>query len=220
MERLVIAGAAGHARVVSDAAQASGRYELVGYLDRESGVTDPRMDAPVIGSDHQLSDLIIRYRIDAVVVAIGDNHLRCRVAALIGQLCPELRFGTVIHPQASLARDVEVGEGTVIMSGVVVNSGSRIGRHCLLNTQSSLDHDGVMEDGASLAPGSTLGGNCHLESLVAIGLGANLIHGIRIGQHTVIGAGSTVLRPITSRVVAYGTPARVIRSRVEGESYL
>ena len=34
------------------------------------------------------------------------------------------------------------------------------------------------------------------------------------------GAGSTVLNDIDSYVVAYGTPARVIRNRIGGEPYL
>ena len=54
----------------------------------------------------------------------------------------------------------------------------------------------------------------------AVCLGARVVHKIRIGPHTVIGAGATVLCDLPHHVVAYGTPARVVRSREESELYL
>jgi acetyltransferase-like isoleucine patch superfamily enzyme len=47
-----------------------------------------------------------------------------------------------------------------------------------------------------------------------------VLHGVQIGEHTVIGAGATVTRSIEGFAVAYGTPARVVRSRQLGEPYL
>ena len=44
--------------------------------------------------------------------------------------------------------------------------------------------------------------------------------GIEIGEHSVIGAGSTVLNNISNNVVAFGTPAKKIRERNRGEKYL
>jgi acetyltransferase-like isoleucine patch superfamily enzyme len=53
-----------------------------------------------------------------------------------------------------------------------------------------------------------------------IGLGANVVHGLVIGEHTVIGAGSTVVRDVPDCVVALGSPARVTRTRSPGDRYL
>ena len=57
-------------------------------------------------------------------------------------------------------------------------------------------------------------------SILAICVGATLINNITIGEHTVIGAGSTVLTDIGSQKIAYGTPAVAIRDRMPGEAYL
>jgi hypothetical protein len=54
----------------------------------------------------------------------------------------------------------------------------------------------------------------------AISIGAIVSHSITIGDHAVVGAGATVLQDIPDRVVAYGTPARVVRRRNPGDSYL
>ena len=106
------------------------------------------------------------------------------------------------------------------MPNVTVISGSRIGQGCILNTGSSLDHDSVMEDWSSLAPSVTTGGNVIIGQRSSIGLGANLIHRVTIGQDTVIGAGSLVLNDFPSQIVAYGSPCKVIRPRAIDEKYL
>ncbi|BBO00415.1 sugar O-acetyltransferase [Sporolactobacillus terrae] len=46
---------------------------------------------------------------------------------------------------------------------------------------------------------------------VWIGAGVQILPGVTIGDHSVIGAGSVVTRDIPANVVAYGSPCRVIR---------
>ena len=77
-----------------------------------------------------------------------------------------------------------------------------------------------MEDFSSLAPQATTGGNCRIGSYSAVSVGAVISHGIQIGEHTIIGAGSTVLNNLESFKVAYGTQAKAIRERKQGDKYL
>lgn len=149
-----------------------------------------------------------------VIIAIGDNAARERVAAGYS------RFATVVHPTACVASDVEVGEGSVIMAGAVINSGSRIGLHCIVNTHATVEHDCVLNDFAHVAPGATLGGSVRIGHGAVISLHAGVIHGRTVGAYTVVGAGAVVLDDLPDQVVAYGVPARIARSRTPGEPYL
>ncbi len=106
------------------------------------------------------------------------------------------------------------------MPGVVVNCNVRIGEFCILNTNSSLDHDTTIGNYVSFAPKSCTGGGAAVGDYSAICLGTNVIDRITIGEHTVIGAGSTVLHNQPSHIVAYGTPARKINDRRPGDRYL
>lgn len=146
--------------------------------------------------------------------------MRCNISKKIKTIYPGFRFIKAIHPSAQIAKDVTVGDGTVIMGGVIVNPCSSVGRFCILNTNSSLDHDSVMEDFSSLAPQATTGGNCRIGSYSAVSIGAVLSHCIQVGEHTIVGAGSTVLNNIDSFKVAYGTPAKLVRTRNQGDKYL
>lgn len=220
MDNIVIVGSSGHAKVVIDIVRQEGKYNIVGLLDRFRSVGDHTMGCPILGKEEDLPHLISAHAIKGALVAIGDNFIRAQVAARIRELCPDLVFVSVLHPSASMAGDATLGEGTVVMAGVVVNPCSSIGRFCILNTRCSLDHDSSMADFASLAPGVTTGGNCRIGPYSAISIGAVLIHGINIGEHTVVGAGSIVMKSVDSHVLAYGTPAKVIRTRKPGDKYL
>jgi acetyltransferase-like isoleucine patch superfamily enzyme len=106
------------------------------------------------------------------------------------------------------------------LPGAIVAASADIGEFCIVNTKASLDHDGIMEAFSSFAPAVTAGGEVTIRQFAAVLLGANISHSISIGEHSVVGAGSLVLRDIPDRVVAYGLPARVIRTREIGEPYL
>jgi len=87
-------------------------------------------------------------------------------------------------------------------------------------TRASIDHDSQLEDFASIGPGATLAGNVRVGAYSAICLQAGVAEKVSIGSHTVVGAGSVVLDDLPDGVLAYGTPALVVRSRSKGDLYL
>jgi sugar O-acyltransferase (sialic acid O-acetyltransferase NeuD family) len=154
------------------------------------------------------------------IVAIGDNFVRHRMVEQIRRLAPQFRFISAVHPSAQLARGVSVGCGSAVMAGVVINSNSKIGEHCIINTGASVDHDNVLDRFSSIGPGAVTGGNVRLGEFSVLAMSASVIHGRSIGAQSIIGAGATVLHDVPANVVAYGTPARVIRGRNPGDKYL
>jgi sugar O-acyltransferase (sialic acid O-acetyltransferase NeuD family) len=220
LPRVVIVGCSGHARVVVDILEQENRCRIVGLLDSVKPPGTEVLGYQVIGSDEDLPALVAGQICDGIIVAIGDNWVRSRMSARIKQMLPHIRFVSALHPSAQIAMSSSVGPGTVIMAGVVVNPGCHVGESCILNTGSSLDHDSRMEDFSSLAPHAVTGGGVRIGACSAIAIGAVVSHSIRIGDNTVVGAGATVLRDIPDRVVAYGSPAKIIRSRLPGDAYL
>lgn len=220
MENILILGAGGHAKVIVDIVDLQGKYNLVGIIDQNLAEKKPLLGYPLLGKEEDLPKLIKEHAIKGIIIAIGDNFIRSKAATRIKEKYPELSFSTAIHPKTIIARDVEVGEGTVIMAGVSVNPGSTLGIFCILNTNSILDHDSSMGDFSSLAPGVTVGGDCIIGGYSAIGIGATILHGIQIGEHSVIGAAALVNKRIPPYTVAHGLPAKEIRARKKGEKYL
>lgn len=220
MENILIIGSSGHSKVIIDIVEKQGLYNIVGLIDSFKAAGEKTLDYQVIGTESDISMLASKYSVAGLIVAIGDNNSRAKVFENISENHPNLPFVRAIHPTASIGKGVTIGDGTAVMAGAVINSSCVIGQSCIVNTGASLDHDSIMEDYASLAPGVTTGGNCRIGTYSAVSLGANLRHGITIGKQTVIGAGSMVLKSVPDFTVAYGNPARIIRSRSQGDKYL
>lgn len=217
-EQIIIIGASGHARVAIDIVQREGKYDIAGLLNHTAN--EQVLGYDVLGREADLPLVAKDYALKGALVAIGDNAVRAEVVARVQALCPDLPFIIAVHPSATVASNALLREGTIVMAGAVVNPGCTIDRFCILNTGSSLDHDSTMAEFASLAPRVATGGHCSIGAYSAIGIGSTLIQGIEIGVHTIIGAGSTVLEDVGSFKVAYGTPARVVRQRKMGDTYL
>ena len=220
MDRIFVVGCSGHAGVVIDIIEKQGIYAIAGLIDTYVPAGAEAFGYRVLGTERDLPRLMAEHGVGAGVIAIGDNATRHRVAEAIGEVAPEFGFVAAIHPSAQIARGVSIGPGTVVMAGAVINTNARIGAHCIVNTSASVDHDNVLERYSSVGPRATTGGNVRLGEFSALALGASVIHGRSIGAHSVVGATATVLRDIPAAVVAYGTPARVIRDRKPGEKYL
>lgn len=220
MKKIFILGASGHGRSILDVVTSENKYDVVGFIDSLKIIGDIYCHRPILGRERDLGNLIGKYQLEGYIVAIGDNYQRFLTVQRIEKAYPSLNLFTTIHPSAIIASDVEIDRGTVIMPRVTVISGCRIGKGCILNTASSLDHDCIMEDWSSIAPGTTTGGNVHIGTRSFLGLGSNIIQKIKIGDDTVIGAGSLVITNIPDRVVAYGSPCQAVRDRLIEEKYI
>ncbi len=220
MQDILVVGGGGHGKVVIDIVEKENRYRVAGLLDSRLRPGERVLGYEVVGSDAEVELAYRRSGVAGLVVAVGDNWARSRAVESIKRCLPDVVLVNCVHPSAQLARSVSLGVGNVIMAGCVINSGARVGDCCILNTNCSVDHDCVIGDFASFGPSACAGGNVEVGPFTAVCLGANIIHKRSVGSHTVVGAGSTVVKDLPSHVVAYGTPAKPIRARAAGDEYL
>ncbi len=157
---------------------------------------------PLLGGDADVPGL----GHDGVVLALGDNRLRKKIAAIYRDM--DQTFVPVIHPSAVIAPDVVIESGCMICAGVVVNSGSRIREHSILNTGCTVDHDAEIGPFAHIAPGVNLAGNVTVREGGFIGIGACAVQGITIGEWATVGAGAAVIRDVAPGMTVVGVPAR------------
>ena len=186
-------GASGHAKVIIDTLIASG-VKIEELFDDDLSINE-LMNIPV---KHDWN------RESPVIISIGNNLSRKQIAEKL-----QCSFGTAVHPSAVVSPSAIIGEGSVLMQSAIVQSCARIGRHCILNTGASIDHECVIEDYVHVSPQATLCGNVHVGEGAWIGAAAVVIPGVRIGKWSTIGAGSVVVSDIPDGAVAYGNPCRV-----------
>lgn len=195
MNRLIIIGASGHGKVVADIAKLNG-YEDIVFLDDDENARECA-GWPVIGKSDAAPD-------GEVFVAVGNPETRKKLM----KLYEDRKQPVLIHPSAVVAKDVEIGVGSVVMAGTVINPGARIGRGVIVNTSSSVDHDSVVEDYCHIAVGAHLSGTVIVGSETWIGTGATVSNNVNICRGCMIGAGAVVIKDIIEPGTYVGVPAR------------
>ena len=214
--KLVIWGASSHAMVVADIVRLRGDYALAGFLDDinpQRRGTD-FYGAPVLGGREQLAGLR-RCGIRAVIVGIGHNAARLRLSALAR--AAGLELATAVHPNAMLSASANVGAGTVVKAGAVIDPGVSIGENVIISSCVSIGHNCVLHDGVRTSLGVLVSGEGTVGRATWLATGVVVIDRIRIGEYSLIGTGAVVLNDIPDRVVAYGIPAKVVRSALPDE---
>jgi sugar O-acyltransferase (sialic acid O-acetyltransferase NeuD family) len=216
---VVIIGAGGHGRVVLDILRHDLDIKLIGFIDDDKRFHHKLIDGfPVLGDTASLKTIIPAHKLDAAIVAVGDNHTRARIFEKLSGL--GLKKIRAIHHDALIARGAEIGEGAVIAAGVVVNPGTKIGDNVIINTGVILDYGSVVEDHVHISPGVILGSMVTVKKYTHVGIGVAVVEELTVGENVTVGAGAVVLASIPDNTLAVGVPARVIRhkSQTAGQS--
>lgn len=218
LPRIAILGASGHGMVVLEAALAQG-YDVAGFIDSFKPVGLEILGHQVLGHPDQLPALMREHRFTGGILAVSNNLTRSIVAARVQRVAPDFQFVKVIHPRAWVSPSATVGAGTLVLTGAIVHATCVLGEHTIVNTKVSLDHESELGAFASLLPGVTTGGAVRVGEFSCVCAGTTLSHQVKIGRHTVVGAGSLVLKDLPDEVLAFGSPARVVRPRRPDERH-
>jgi len=207
--QVVIVGAGGHGKVVLDILRAAGGVEAIGFVDASPGNAGTTVgELPVLGPANVLPKLR-QQGIDAAIVAIGESRARAQYAQLLRQHGFELI--NAIHPAATISASARIGKNVVIAAQAVVCAEAMVADSVILNTACVVDHECEIGEAAHVCPGAHLAGRVRVGAGTWIGLGANVIQCVTIGQHAIVGAGAAVIRDVPAYATVVGVPARVIK---------
>ena len=199
---LIIIGAGGHGRVVSDIAKLNG-YEKIAFLDDNA---NSNCICNVIGK----IDDYVEYINDAdFFVAIGNSKVRSELFYRIKE--GKGNIVSLIHPAATISDSVSIGQGVVVMAGAVVNNSAVIKDGVIINTCSSVDHDCVLGEFVHVAVGANVAGTVKIGGHSWIGAGATIINNINICDNCMIGAGTVAIKNIEESGTYVGSPARKVK---------
>lgn len=203
---IVLIGGGGHCKSVIDVILSGGSYRIKGILDNAALPGTEILGVPIIGGDENIDRLIsegVSFHVSLGIV--NPKSPRAELCDIL--IKKKAILPIIISSNAYVSPFSSIGPGSIIMHRAVVNAGVAIGANCIINTAAVVEHDSSIGNDCHISTGAHVNGNCVVESGSFIGSNATLIHGIRIGAHNLIGAGSVVLRDTEEESLYAGNPA-------------
>jgi len=204
-QKLLIIGASGHGKVVADIALKMGKWKQVAFLDDDANKKES-MSLDVIG---KLNDAVLYIDEYDFFVGIGNNDLRREIQYSLEKLGATIPV--LIHPNTTIGAQVEIGAGTVVMAGAIVNCCTVIGKGCIINTGSSIDHDNTIGNYVHISPGVRLAGTVKVGQGAWLGIGSIVSNNLSICSASILGAGAVVVKDINEPGVYIGVPVRRVK---------
>lgn len=212
-DNIVIIGCGQHARVVLYNALEQDKYNVVGFIGENEDNLGMMIDnAPIIGTDNEIEELIYKYNIKGYILGVGNIKIRRKIINKFSKL--DIEPVTIIHPQAVIAPNAIIGKGTLIECGCLITPNPIIGDHCVVNTMSGVNHDNILGENVYIASGVTLSGTVIIGDDTLIDDGVVVTLGSVIGKKCIVGAGSVITKSIEDNKIVYGVPGKVIRDNI------
>jgi len=210
MKKIVVLGGGGHAKIVITILKKTNKYKITGYTDCED--KGQILGINYLGDDSILIELKSKNKNCTAVIGVGSvkvDEKRKIIKEKLERLGFELPV--IISPEAIINEEVEIGRGTVVMDGAIIDSGSKIMEAVIINKSSTIGHDCIIGNYTHVALGATLGGSVEVGENCLIGIGANIIQYVKITKDCLIGAGATVVNDILEPGNYIGIPAKKIK---------
>lgn len=211
--KLVIVGAGGFGREVYTwllhTLGENSDYSIKGFIDNhlsnQNILSQKKYPIEIISSINDYSPRLE----EKLVMSIADTIVRKKMVNLLLRRGAE--FYTLIHPSTIIGKNVIIGQGSIICPNCILANDSKIGNFTIINTFSNIGHDTDIGDYNSILPMAGIMGNVKTNKGCTIGSGATIIPKTKIGMNAIVGAGSVVIRNVTSNTTVFGNPAKKIR---------
>lgn len=151
-----------------------------------------------------------------VQIAIANSHVREKIAQRLKM--DGIQLWSIIADNVVLMDQLELDEGSALSPFVTIGSNVRIGKCFQANLYSYVEHDCVIGDFVTFAPGVKCNGNTHIHAHAYIGAGAMIKQGtpdqpLVIGAGAIVGMGAVVTKSVPAGATVVGNPARIVTKK-------
>lgn len=201
---LILVGGGGHCKAVIEVAESAG-YTIKGILDLPSEFGKKILGYEIIGNDDDIPKYVNDCDFIVTLGFIKDATSRNKLISRIEQVGG--RLATIIAPTAHVSRHAKIGEGTIILHGVMINASASIGKGCIINTLANIGHDVTVGDYCHVSTGVMISGDCIVGGSTFLGSQSVMCNAISIPANSVFAAGSVIHKTHTIEGIYAGNPA-------------
>ena len=174
---IILIGAGGHAKSCIDVIEQQDKFKIAGLIGKKEELGRKVCGYSIFGIDNDLPELIKDYKNAHISIGQIDTGKRNNIYNQILNL--GFSLPTIISPNAYVSDHADIGNGNIVMHGVIINAGVKIGNNCIINTNALIEHDSNIAD------------HCHIATNVVVN------GGVSVGQGSFIGSGSVTKEGVT-----------------------
>jgi UDP-4-amino-4,6-dideoxy-N-acetyl-beta-L-idosamine acetyltransferase len=199
---IVLIGAGGHASVLFDILNAQNRNVVAIVSPRDTQINKifsavKHLDDEEFLNSYSSEDI-------ELVNGIGQQpHSDLRMTINEHYLARGYKFVNVLSELSMISKYSVIGEGVQILNGAVIQAGSRIGSHSIINTSAIVEHDSIVGEYCFMGPGSIICGSVKVKDKVFIGASSTVLQNIEIGHSSIVGAGSVLRENLLPQMICY-----------------
>jgi len=195
MNKIIILGSGGHAKSCIDVVEKQKKFKILGIVEKIRSKEKKIMGYPILGEDRNLKE--IRKKFKNILIGVGQiKNFKTRSDIFFKLKKLGFNFPIIISPTAYISKNSKIGEGTIIMHNVTVNTKVTIGSNCIINTNALLEHEVEVGKDTHISTGVIINGKSKIGNKSFIGSGSIIRDGIRIGHGCVIGMGQIIRKNV------------------------
>ncbi len=208
MKNLFIVGAGGFGREVyawiKQHPEFNKSWTLAGFLDDNLEALKPfnNFASVALLKNHQVLSS------NVYVCAFGLPLVKAKLLApLIEQ---NAEFISFIHPTAVIGERVKLGRGVIVCPGASISVDISIGDFSMIGPNTTIGHDGTIGAWCTLCAQCDVTGRVTIGDGVFLGSRVSIIPSKKVGNKSILGAGSVVISDVPDGVTVVGNPARIL----------
>ena len=169
--KIILIGGGGHCKSSIDVIEQIDEFTIAGIVDINLSVEN-LFGYPLLGNDENLSKLKEKYEYALITIGqIKTPSIRIKLFDYIKSI--GFKLPIIISNKAYVSKHAQIGEGSIVMHGGLINAGAIIGKNCIINTKALIEHDVIVGD------------HCHISTGAIVNGGANIGCGTFVGSNAV-----------------------------------
>lgn len=212
MKNIVIYGAGGFGRevawLIDNLNARAGALNILGFVDDDRELHGKKINQiPVLGGQAWFDG----YKAEVwFACAVGNSKVRRKIYAELEKY-RNVKPAILIDPSAGVAPTAQIGAGSIICYASRIMVNAKVGQGVVINTGSSVGHDGELADYATLYTNVIVSGGVRVGENSEIGSGAFILPYKSVGPNCIIAPLASVLTDLTDPGTYAGNPARRMR---------
>jgi|LauGreStaDraftv2_3_1035109.scaffolds.fasta_scaffold02099_2 sugar O-acyltransferase (sialic acid O-acetyltransferase NeuD family) len=206
-ENCIIIGAGTYGQVYSE--YLLEQYEIIGFIDDDKDLLDLEINnIKVLGDFEYLINNISKDT--CIFVPIGNNIIRVGILYKLKELGYNLP--NFIHSTVDIHKSVIIGKSVYILPHSNIMPFVEIMDFVMISMEVKIAHHTIISNGCFISQDSNIGASITLEENVFCGMGSIIMTDVkRIGNDSIIGAGTVVIKDVPNYAIVVGNPGRIIK---------